>query len=116
MSSTNTRSGEPITPVTTTVGVVGTSDDVRRFFIGETANGQRTYVRPCIIANAHATEPLYVLVNEEAATATNYLVRIPALTHLDVSFTGLVNVEFVSLFYAATAAYTDALVRGWDPK
>lgn len=116
MSSTNTRSGEPLVPVITTAGVVGTSDQVRRFFIGETNGGQRTYARPCIVANAHATETLYVLVNEEDASATNYLVRIPALTHLDVSFTGLVNVEFVSLFYTATAAYTDVLVRGWDPK
>ena len=116
MSSTNTRSGEPLVPVITTIGVVGTSDDVRRFFIGETANGQKTYVRPCIIANDHATEPLYVLVNEEGATDEDYLVRIAGGAHTDVSFDGLVNVDFVSLYYAATATYADALVRGWDPK
>ena len=103
MSSNAVRTGVPTTPTTTTDGTPGTSDDVREF---------ESYTRPCIVTNI-SSEVLYVLVNEEGASATNYAMQLAAGQAVDVSLGGHIAVQKVSLYFAA-AAYTLAQVRGWD--
>ena len=111
MSAGKTRVGAPITPVITTAGVPGTSDQVRTF---QDAGGRPAYARPCVITNMHATADLFVLVNEEGASDVNFLRRIPAQEAVDMSFHGRLNVNLVSLYYAS-AAYSNVQVRGWQP-
>lgn len=106
MASTKTRSGVPVTPTITTTGVPGTSDQVRTF-VGQ-------YVRPCVVTNTDPTNVVYVLVNEEDASVTAFMVSLAALQAVDVSFGGRVNVASVSLYMAA-GAYSSILVKGWLP-
>lgn len=106
MASTRTRSGAPVTPTTTTTGTPGTDDRVVTFV--------DRYVRPCVVSNTDPTNKAYVLVNEEGATATNFLVSLAALEAVDVSFGGRVNVGSISIYMAA-GAYASILVKGWLP-
>jgi len=106
MSATANRIGAPINPTSTTTGVPGTSDEVVTFLTD--------YVRPCVVTNTDTADPLYVLVNEEAASTTNFLVKLTAGQAVDVSFNGRLNVKSLSLFYAS-AVYSKAQVRGWKP-
>lgn len=98
------RVGVPITPTITTAGTPGSSDQVRSF-VG-------LYVRPCFVTNTDSSENLYILINEDGATATNFLVKLAALQSVDISVDSQINVASVSLFYP-TVAYSKALVKGW---
>lgn len=111
MSATSNRHGAPIQPDITTTGTPGALDQVRTF---RDAALRPLYVRPCVVTNLHATEDLFVLINEENASDVNYLRKVPAGEAIDFSFTGRLNVNFVSLYYVA-AAYSNAQVRGWTP-
>jgi hypothetical protein len=62
----------------------------------------------------HTTDDVYILINEESATATNYLRKVPAGETVDFSFHGRVNVGLVSLYFV-TAAYSNVQIRGWTP-
>jgi hypothetical protein len=104
MSRNAVRSQGAVTPTVTTVGVAATSDEVRTF---------TNDVRPCLVVNLHATANLFVRVNTEGATATLWEFKVPALSSVDVSNGGMINVKFVSLFGAE--AYSNALVFGWAP-
>jgi hypothetical protein len=106
MSVRVARTGAPESPPVTTAGVVGASDEVRTF---------TKYARPVFVCNSHATEALFVKVNAINASNTDFHFKILAGVSLDVSAEGLLNVDFVSLFYVATAAYTDVKVSGWLP-
>lgn len=105
MSARANRSGAPETPTTTTAGTPGSVAEVRTF---------SKYARPCVIANGHATEALFVKVNLATVTASDFHVKILAGTATDVSFGGIVNVTLVGLWYPSVA-FSNAFVAGWLP-
>lgn len=111
--SMKTRIQGPLEAVVVTAGVVGTSPEVYDFHTGEVAGGAKQYVRPCILTNKHATINMYVKVNEANASDTDHHFLLKALSSLDVSVGGIVNVDTVSVYIAATAAFTDLQVHGW---
>jgi hypothetical protein len=65
-----------------------------------------------MVVNLHATDALFVRVNTPDATAILWEFKVPALSSVDVSNGGMIDVRTVSLFYAAVA-YSNALVFGW---
>lgn len=106
------RTGTPQTPTTTTDGVVNTTAREVEF---QDAAGGTSYARPCVVTNTDGTNILYVLVNESGATASNFLVSLNVLQAVDVSFGGRLNVQTLSLWYAA-GDLDNARVRGWTPR
>lgn len=98
------RVGVPTTPTITTTGTPGSSDQVRTFV--------DSYTRPCFITNTDTSEALYILVNEDGASPTNFMVKLAALQSVDISVDSQINVASVSLYYP-TVAYSNAQVRGW---
>lgn len=111
MGRDNTRY-EPVAGIVTTSGVVGASDQVWHFRQPEAAGGLPVYVRPCWVSNKHGTISIYVKVNEIDASDTDHHIIIAPGQTRDVSEGGQVNVNFVSVYIAATAAYTDVQVHG----
>ncbi len=106
------RTGTPQTPTTTTDGSVNTTAREVQF---QSSDGLVTYARPCVVTNTDGTNVLYVKVNDTSATAADFLVSVPVLGHVDVSFEGRLNVQNLSLWYAAGDLDT-ALVRGWTAR
>lgn len=105
MSSDQTRSGAPQSATITTAGTPGSSDQVRTF---------TPYARPAYVTNMHATDDLYVKINEEGAADDDFVISVSAGQAVEITSRGIVNVTKVSLYYAS-AAYSNAKVTGWTP-
>lgn len=102
------RTGPATEPTTTTAGVEGTSAMVVEFI--------DTYARPCYVNNVNGdSEVLFVKVNEDDCSASDYHFRLAANTGMDVSLSGQVNVNSISVYAAANTPYDTVRVFGWVP-
>lgn len=104
MGANANRTGAPIAATTTTTGTPGSSAEVRTF---------PSPARPVYVTNCAASEDLYVKVNKDDASSTDFLVKLAAGQAVELSSRGILNVQTVSLYYAA-AAYSNAKVVGWS--
>ncbi len=104
MSRSAVKSGAATVPTSTTTGTPGASDEVLEFL--------KTFARPCFVTNTDASDDLFILLNEEGASATDFMVKLAPLQAVDLSVEGQICVKTISLYYA-TAAYSKAKIRGW---
>lgn len=117
MSTTAPRSGSPRGFASVTAGTPG-SVAAYRVFKDTSIQGTNPVanVRPVIVSNAGATEPVYVLMNfavdGQAADASTWAFKVLAGTSVDISMGGLLNIWSVSL-YMAGGNYTDVVVWGF---
>lgn len=103
MGASANRTGAPIAAAITTAGTPGTSAEVRTF---------ASPARPVYVTNCDASDDLYVKVNKDDASSTDFLVKLVAGQAVELSAVGILNVQTVSLYYA-TGAYAGAKVVGW---
>ncbi|KPL13119.1 hypothetical protein AMJ85_00230 [candidate division BRC1 bacterium SM23_51] len=103
MSASANRAGAPVAAVTTTTGVPGTSAEVRTF---------TSPARPVYATNCDTTDDLYIKINKDDASSTDFLVKLTPGQAVELSTCGIVNVVTVSLYYASSA-YAGAKVVGW---
>lgn len=103
MSASANRSGPPVAATTTTAGVPGTSAQVRTF---------AHPARPVYVTNCDTTDDLYIKVNKDDASSTDFLVKLTPGQAVELSTCGIVNVKTVSLYFASSA-YSGAKVVGW---
>lgn len=110
MSRDAVRVGTAATPDITTTGAPGTSDQVRTF----QETGRPRYARPCVVTNLEAVggDILYVLPNDVDCSAANFMVKLTPGQAVDISVESQIAISSVSLYFAS-AAYTQAQVRGW---
>lgn len=118
MSAMANRHGVSVAPTVTTAGTVGTNDRVVQF----QETGRPTSCRPVYVTNLDAANALFVKLNgsdANPASATSFDIRIPALTdagiHTTVEITagGIINVNTLSIFYAAAGDFANAVIQGW---
>jgi hypothetical protein len=64
------------------------------------------------VTNCEGAEDLFIKVNAADASATDYLVKLATGKTVELSSLGILNVQSVSLYFAA-AAYAKAKVVGW---
>jgi hypothetical protein len=101
------RAGVAVEPTTTTAGVEGTSAMVVEFDV---------YARPCYVNNVNTdAEVLFVKVNEDDCSSTDYHFRLAANTGQDVSLSSQVNVKSLSFYAAGNSPYDTVRVFGWNP-
>ncbi len=104
MSANANRTGAPVAAAITTAGTPGSVTEVRTF---------ASPARPVYVTNCEGAEALFVKVNAADASATDYLVKLATGETAELSQGGIVNVQSVSLYFAA-AAYAKAKVVGWS--
>lgn len=118
MSASANKVGASIAPVVTTAGTVGTTDRVVEFRSG----GRAIWVRPVFVTNLDTANALFVKINgsdANSASATDFDIRIPAMTAAGIDTTreitadGIINVQTLSIFYAAAGDFDNAVIRGW---
>lgn len=127
MSANANRVGASLTPVATTVGVVGTSDRVVEFQYDSSqivgAEARPIVARPVYVTNLDVANALFIKINgtdADPASATSFDIRIPAMTAagvdttMEITANGVINVGTLSLFYAAAGDFANAVVRGWS--
>lgn len=101
------RSGAPVTPTTTTAGVEGSTAMVVEFDL---------YARPAYVNNINAnSEVLYVKINADDCSATDYHFRLAAYAGVDVSLQGQVCVKTLSFYAASNTPYDTVKTFGWEP-
>jgi hypothetical protein len=103
MGADANRAGAPVAADITVSGVPGTSAEVRTF---------SHPARPVYVTNCDVDDDLYVKVNKDDVSTSDFLVKLAAGQAVELSSRGILNVKTVSLYYA-TAAYASAKVVGW---